>query len=285
MSLFIEDVGAGRAVGWHQERVRADVGVYLEDHPPARQQFRAVRRAAVTGAIVVHTAENVPDLEGADASAENVAAFISRRTDASASYHSVVDSDSIVQVGRYEWEMFHEGTGGNRWSLGLSFACRAAQWPVLPERWFNGALRNGAIEAANMARWVESTSGIRVPSQRITAAQYRSGRAGFVGHGELDPGRRSDPGAGFPWDEFLGLFERAIRPTSGPPDQTESSMLFHQAMADLDELYRAYRGVAPSLAERRAWGRDLAQKIFTRNEDPRPTLVFVEFALRRESER
>jgi len=257
------------------------VGVYLEDNPPARQQFLNPRRAAVTGAIVVHTAENVAVLDGADTSAESVARFIATRRD-TGSYHSVVDSDSIIRVGRYEWEMFHEGTGGNRWSLGLSFACRSVQWPVLPERWFNGAIGNGAAEAANMARFVEAATGVIVPARRISAAEYRVGAPGFIGHAELDPTRRSDPGAGFPWDEFLGRFQQELGPVAGPPI-TETSMLYHQAMADIDELYKAYRGTGPSIAERRAWGRDLAVKMFVRNEDARATLVYVEFALRREA--
>lgn len=178
---------------------------YLDDNPPAVSQFRRTRRAAVTGAIVVHTAENSTDTTLPDGGAEAVARFISRRS-TPGSYHSVVDSDSVVDVGRYEWEMFHEGTGGNRWSLGLSFACQAAQWTRLPDRWVDSAIRNGALEAAMMAAWVKQTVGVTVPARRITPAQYRAGQPGFISHAELDPGRRSDPGASFPWNTFLERF-------------------------------------------------------------------------------
>ncbi|MCP3991883.1 MAG: N-acetylmuramoyl-L-alanine amidase [Actinomycetia bacterium] len=238
----------------------------------------------MSGAIVVHTAENNTDTSLPDGGAEAVAGFISRRRDAAGSYHSIVDSDSTVHVGHYEWEMFHDGTGGNRWSLGLSFACRASQWSTLPEAWFNGALRNGAVEAASMARWVQSTVGVAVPAERITAAEYRSAKPGFISHGELDPGRRSDPGVDFPWSEFLALFQAEIRPTETPAmsSSPEASMLLHRAMAEVDELYRAYRGARPSLAERRTWGQDLAQRIYSTGDDPRTTLAFIEFTLRQD---
>jgi hypothetical protein len=266
---------------------------YLEDHPPARSQYRSPRRAAVTGAIVVHTAEITADVDGLDLAAEAIAAFISRRTDGPGSYHSVVDSDTTVRVGRYEWEMYHDGTGGNRWSLGLSFACRAAQWPLLPDQWVAGALRNGAAEAANMARWVRSTVGVVVPGRRITAAEYRAGKPGFVGHGELDPGRRTDPGLDFPWDEFLAYFgaEMAPRPSTTPTSKETLMGIYRQALDDVDALYHAYQGeVEAGTAEHdaridnlRIWGRDLAVKIVRNGEDPRPTLRFLELHLAAEA--
>ena len=190
--------------------------VYLEEHPPARTQFRRMRRFGVTGAIVVHTAENITDEVWPDGGAENVARFISTRTDAAGSYHTVVDSDSIVEVGRYEWEMFHEGTGGNGWSLGLSFACRADRWPTLPASWVDGAIDRGVEAAGDMAAWVLETRGIVVPAYHLTREEYYAGRPGFIGHGELDPGRRSDPGTAFPWKRFIDQFAAYTgAPTNG----------------------------------------------------------------------
>jgi hypothetical protein len=182
------------------------MATYLEEHPPARQQYIAPRRSEPSGGIVVHTAENLFDVSPPDNGGEAVAHFIANRTDAAGSYHSLVDSDSIVRVMPYEWEAFGEGTGGNRWALHLSFACHATDWATMPEAWRTGALANGAQEAANMARWVNAVTGLVVPALHIPAFDYRAQRPGFVYHAQLDPSRRSDPGASFPMTDFLNQY-------------------------------------------------------------------------------
>lgn len=192
---------------------------YLEDHPPARPQYRKPRRGRITGAIVLHDAENATDQTGPDTGAEAVARFIATRT-TPGSYHTVVDSDSIVRLVPYDWEAFHEGTGGNRWSLGLSFAYGSQSMPSAA--WWPGALRNGAIEARAMSDYVKATVGFSIPARRITADQYRVGYAGFISHAELDPRRRKDP-VGFPWDPFLRLYAAVppstVSPTPQPPQE------------------------------------------------------------------
>jgi len=190
---------------------------YLVLHPPARSQSRYPRRATVTGAIVVHDAENVTDLDGPDSGAEAVARFIATRSDPG-SYHTIVDSDSIVRLVPYDAEAYGEGTGGNPYALHLSLAY-GSKTPPTPVWWAN-ALRNAATEARAMADWVHATTGITVPARRITADQYRAGAPGFIPHADLDPGRRSDP-VGFPWDPFLALYANTTTPTTTqPPKET-----------------------------------------------------------------
>lgn len=224
--------------------------VYLDQHPPARQQFYKTRSSAITGVIVVHTAENMTDLVLPDSGAEGVASFISRRSDAG-SYHSVVDSDSVVRVGEYGWTMFHV-KGLNSPTLGLSFACKAGQWGELfAKGWGQRAIPLGAQEAANMARWVKKHYGIDIPARKITAAQAKAGVPGFVYHGGLDPGRRSDPGSDFPLEEFLNEYKKAIS-GGGPPSKVSDPVALGPAANSQQRLNA--QGVQPPLAVDGDWG-------------------------------
>ena len=197
---------------------------YLEAHPPARSQYRRPRRAEPSGAIVVHTAENAPDLDGDDGGAEGVARFISTRTDAG-SYHTVVDADSIVRVVPYDAEAYGEGTGGNPYALHLSFAVKTGTWDELEPDRLAAIVLNGARAAADMARWL-NPKGKATPAVRISADAYRRKAAGFISHAELDPSRRSDPGASFPWGAFLDLYAQELHmPTTTDPVKASQQRL------------------------------------------------------------
>ena len=190
---------------------------YLDDHPPARAQFRQ-RYATPTGLIVVHTAESALDAIGEDTGAEGVAAFIARRSDPG-SYHRLVDSDSIVPLVRFEMAAYGDGTGSNEFAIHLSFACRAADWPGMDPARREAYLVNGARAAREADAWLERVHGISVPARRVTRPQSDQGAAGFISHGERDPGRRTDPGPGFPWDRFLTLY--ASEEDDMTPEQIE----------------------------------------------------------------
>lgn len=190
---------------------------YLDDHPPARTQFRR-RYATPTGLIVVHTAESALDAIGEDTGAEGVADFIRRRSDPG-SYHRLVDSDSIVPLVRFEMAAYGDGTGSNEFAIHLSFACRAADWPGMDPARREAYLVNGARAAREAAVWLDRVHGVTVPARRVTRTQSDQGAAGFISHGERDPGRRTDPGPGFPWDRFLTLY--ASEEDDMTPEQIE----------------------------------------------------------------
>ena len=177
---------------------------YLDDHPPARHQFRQ-RYAQPSGLIVVHTAESALDDIGEDTGAEGVAAFIARRSDPG-SYHRIVDSASIVALVRFDQAAYGDGTGSNEFAIHVSFACRAADWPHMDPDRREAFLANGARAAREAATWLADQHGITVPARRVTRAQSDQRAAGFISHAERDPARRTDPGPAFPWDRFLTLF-------------------------------------------------------------------------------
>jgi hypothetical protein len=178
--------------------------------------------------VAVHTAENTPDYVAFDGGAEGVANFIRTRS-TPGSYHELVDSDSHINLVDWMDEAYHDGTGTNRHSWGLSFATRADVWPLAPQAWRDGAIDRGAARAAAYARWLRARSGIIIPTRRLTAAQARARVPGFVTHALLDPGRRSDPGREFPWEQFFNRYLRhlgGVAPVPVPPPSLakESSM-------------------------------------------------------------
>lgn len=182
---------------------------YLVAHRPARAQYRRPRRARPTGLTVVHTAESVMDSVGSDTGAENVAAFIRGRSDPG-SYHDLVDSDSIIQLVPYESEAYQDGTGSNPYALSISFALRAADWPRLSAAKRAGFLEQGAIAFARQQAWLAAHDYPTTPLRRVTKAESDRGMAGFIAHGTRDPGRRTDPGAAFPWSEWFAACAKAI---------------------------------------------------------------------------
>jgi hypothetical protein len=181
-----------------------DVTPYLRAHAPVRSQFRSPRRARPTGLVVVHTAESVMDTVGPDTGAENVAAFIRRRSDPG-SYHDLVDSDSAVQLVDYGDEAFQDGTGSNPYALSLSFALKATDWPRLRPAKRDAFLTQGARALARQQAWLMHHRYPLTPLRRISRAQSAAGVPGFISHAERDPDRRNDPGRFFPWDRFFAI--------------------------------------------------------------------------------
>lgn len=184
---------------------------WLDSHPPRTQQFRCPRRQRPSGIIGVHTAESFPDETGPDTGAEGVANFIRTRSNYG-SYHLLSDSDSIIQLIRFECVAYHIATYGfNEHTIGISAATQAAKWNSLGDEWVRKTVRNMALSAARAAKWLKREYNITVPARRLTLAQARRGGKGFLAHGDADPDRRTDPGSTFPWGQFLNDYAAFMR--------------------------------------------------------------------------
>lgn len=192
---------------------------YGLDHPNRRSpQIGNPRRGGTSpsGTIVIHTAECAADLVGEDTSAEGVARYLTERT-TPGSYHRIVDSDSVVKYAPLGYETWH-CRFTNRWSIGISFAVQAHMWAHYPPEFVTAILRQGARTTAAAIRDLKTYWGIDVPLARISREQALARRPGFIGHGETDPTRRSDPGPAFPWARFLDMVRAELTgtPTTSP---------------------------------------------------------------------
>lgn len=189
---------------------------YLIEHPPRIRQFRA-RGTTISGVIVMHTAESLPDFHGPDAGAEGVARFIQQRT-TYGSYHWLADSDSLIDlVPMRDMQAYGEGTGTNPHAIHVSAATQAHRWGDVPKDWVAGTVENMALAAHKASDLLEDVHGVRIPAKRISAAQARARKEGFVTHGEMDPGRRSDPGPMFPWAMFMEAYQDLENPRPDAP--------------------------------------------------------------------
>lgn len=184
-------------------------GIYLEGNPPEHPQFRE-RRDTPRSVIVLHTAETGGDAESPDKRAENTARFISDR-DEYGSYHMIGDTDSIIKLVRFRDTAYHDGTGSNDWSVGISLAIMADEWSTFDEDTSQQLVKVMAIMAARVANWMDRKGYGKPAAVRLSKEESESSDAsGFISHADRDPGRRTDPGADFPWSSFFDEYEKRI---------------------------------------------------------------------------
>lgn len=184
-------------------------GIYLEKNPPAITQYRS-RKATPRSVIVLHTAESGSNSGPPDDRAENTARFISNRENYG-SYHMIGDTDSIIKLVRFRDAAFHDGTGSNEWSVGISLAIDAADWPSFDEETKNRLVAVMAQMAARAANWMDRKGYGKPAALRLSKEESESESAsGFISHADRDPARRSDPGADFPWEDFFAAYESRI---------------------------------------------------------------------------
>jgi hypothetical protein len=258
---------------------------------PNYPQFYVSRKATVSGCFVEHTAENNTDFTAPYSGAEGVVSWMLTRPDPG-SYHTVSDAARVIRAGSYGWQMHHEGTGGNRHSIGLACAVKAGDWPRLigsHKRLASLLIAKHALAAADAILWLRSTVGIDTPRRRITADEYHDRIPGFVGHGELDPGRRYDPGDGFPWAEYFEMINYLLE----APDMTIGTNISSwpgeaQMRADLFAMYESLLGPGDYSDSVASWMRDLINKKYGAPPEgaaadpwnsPGPTMDYIRWQL------
>lgn len=206
------------------------MSTYFETHKPKLHQWQAVRdpnRVApfheATGTFVIHTFEANVSL-----GTKRAADFLVSRTDRKASYHCLAGPASardVIQMAPWSGAAWHE-THSNRWSIGISMVAQASAWSRITPTQRDNLVHSAAYAAYLAATWLKKNRGITVPAERITRAQAMNGRPGFISHGEMDPGRRTDPGGGFPWDDFLSIYAALMKGGGFPaaPEENEDDM-------------------------------------------------------------
>lgn len=165
-----------------------------------RKHYYTTRTSPILG-IVLHVTAGLEDFTPPDSGAEATIKYGQSNT-RPASWHGIVDSDSIIDCLPDSYTAFHV-VGFNSPTLGLEIANRDAKWTGKPQRWVDDTIRN----AAEWCRPRVEKYGL--PVQLCTAAEVRSAVAarrkfGFTYHRYLDPSRRIDPGFDFPWAQFAG---------------------------------------------------------------------------------
>lgn len=181
------------------------MGYFLLDNPVKHgPKWYPSRRKPVRLAVMHITAGLEQMRQVSDDSAEATARYCAN-TDRKVSWHSGVDWDSVIDLLPPDYTAFH-CQGYNSESLGMEISKRTTDWSDAPQWWVDRVLANAARKGAEWAR----TYGI--PVRRLTLAQVQAGAGGFVDHSTLDPDRRTDPGANFPWARFLDLVTRNLNP-------------------------------------------------------------------------
>jgi hypothetical protein len=209
---------------------------YLLGYNPGTPQFTFPRRGGnkLSGTCIVHTAECATDTVGEDSSAEDTARFIANRADYG-SYHTLVDSDSIIEMVPYEYEAWQDSETNN-WAVGISAACRTTDWGTMPADREERYYRNLAWAAADFVKYMREVYGIEVPRVRITGDQARNRVAGFCAHGDSGISR-TDPGVKFDWARFFNYVNQELEGTVeevATPEQIAAAVWGYNNGSDRD---------------------------------------------------
>ncbi len=163
------------------------------------KNYTKVDRSKEIRYVVLHTAEIGETLTAAEALMRWCAGPNAPR----ASWHFAVDADSVTQSVKEEYIAWH-APGANRTGIGIETCGRAAQ---TAEQWhddYSSAVlqRTARLVAYLCRRW-------NLPVQFVDAAGLKYPTRGITTHAEVTKAFKqsthTDPGKGFPMEEFLRM--------------------------------------------------------------------------------
>jgi len=148
--------------------------------------------------------------------ARSIAAYFRKTVTRPSSAHYVVDPGEVVQVVFDSWVAYHAPP--NSGSIGVELCDPVAGSPA---RW------KDANHVAMLARAAHLVAGLclayGIPLRKVGPAGLRIGRRGICGHVDVSNAwhqtTHTDPGAGFPWDQFMALVKeeaKKIRDAQSP---------------------------------------------------------------------
>lgn len=185
---------------------------YLLDNPPASPQFYPSRKTDWKGGIVIHTTEGV----GGYDSAENTAAYISRRSNAG-SYHVITDLNGAVWLMPITYVAFGVAASGyNSTCVMVALAARSADLDL-----GNGYtpteidfMAQAIVDAWNQGGF-DPMAGLQFIGENVKNGQ------GLAHHGDVQPADRSDAWSRSPqraeFDAYLLQRIAAHAGNSAPP--------------------------------------------------------------------
>ena len=169
---------------------------------------------------VMHITAGATDYTAPDTSAEGTLAWFKQKG-SNVSIHGIVDSDTVQDCLPDEYTAWH-AKGYNSCSIGLEIGTGQVDWRKAPQAWVDATIRNAAKWwAPRIVKW-------KIPLVKVgkaaVDAERRKGAAakpvGFIGHGDLDPANRTDPGLvrgvdTFPWALFFTYAQQEVNALTG----------------------------------------------------------------------